>query len=64
MMTRYNVRDVGRKDISLGIETENIDMMGSNTSIPIVREENLMELTYVVDRDYYQQEHPRLQARP
>ena len=22
--------------------------------IPIVREENLMELTYVVDRDYYQ----------
>ena len=32
--------------------------------IPIVEEENLMEPTYVVDRDYYQQEHPRLQARP
>ena len=32
MMMRYNVRDVGRKDISLGIVTENIDMMGSNTS--------------------------------
>ena len=32
--------------------------------IPIVREENLMEPTYVVDRDYYQREHPRLQARP
>ena len=27
-----DVRDVGRKDISLGIVTENIDMMGSNTS--------------------------------
>ena len=51
------MRDVGRKDISLGIVTENIDMMGSNTS-QIVREENLMEPTYVVDRDYYQQEHP------
>ena len=32
MMTRYDVRDVGRKDISLGIVTENNDMMGSNTS--------------------------------
>ena len=32
--------------------------------VPIVGEENLMELTYVVDRDYYQREHPRLQARP
>ena len=32
LMTRYNVRDVGRKDISLGIVTENINMMGSNTS--------------------------------
>ena len=32
MMMRYNVRDVGRKDISLGIVTENIDMIGSNTS--------------------------------
>ena len=32
MMMRYNVRDVGRKDISLGIVTENIDMMGSNMS--------------------------------
>ena len=33
--------------------------------IPIVGEENLMEPTYVVDRDYYQRhrEHPRLQAR-
>ena len=31
MMTRYDVRDVGRKDISLGIVTENINMMGSNT---------------------------------
>ena len=30
MMTRYDVRDVGRKDISLGIVTENIDMI--NTS--------------------------------
>ena len=27
-----DMRDVGRKDISLGIITENIDMMGSNTS--------------------------------
>ena len=52
MMTRYDVRDVGRKDISLGIVTENTDMMGSN--IPIVGEENLMKPTYVVDRDYYQ----------
>ena len=32
MMMRYNVRDVGRKDISLGIVTEKIDMMGSNMS--------------------------------
>ena len=32
MMMRYNVRDVGRKDISLGIVTGNIDTMGSNTS--------------------------------
>ena len=32
MMTRYNVRDVGRKDISLGIVTGNIDMMEDNTS--------------------------------
>ena len=32
MMMRYNARDVGRKDISLGIVTENIDMMRSNTS--------------------------------
>ena len=32
MMMRYDVRDVGRKDISLGIVTESIDMMGSNTS--------------------------------
>ena len=32
--------------------------------IPIVREENLMEPMYVVDRDYYQREHPRCQARP
>ena len=31
MMTKYDVRDVGRKDISLGIVTKNIDMMGSNT---------------------------------
>ena len=30
--------------------------------IPIVGEENLMEPTYVVDRDYYQREHPRLQV--
>ena len=32
MMMRYDARDVGRKDISLGIVTENIDMMGSNMS--------------------------------
>ena len=32
MMMRYNVRDVGRKDISLGIVTKSIKMMGSNTS--------------------------------
>ena len=32
LMTRYDVRDVGRKDISLGIVTKNIDMMWSNTS--------------------------------
>jgi hypothetical protein len=32
MMTRYDVRDVGRKGISLGIVTENINMMGSNKS--------------------------------
>ena len=32
MMMRYDVRDVGRKDISLGIVTENINMMGSNMS--------------------------------
>ena len=32
MMMRYDARDVGRKDISLGIVTESIDMMGSNTS--------------------------------
>ena len=32
--------------------------------VPTVGEENLMEPTYVVDRDYYQREHPRLQARP
>ena len=32
--------------------------------IPIVGKENLMEPTNVVDRDYYQREHPRLQARP
>ena len=32
MMMRYDVRDVGRKDISLGIVTETIDMMGRNTS--------------------------------
>ena len=32
--------------------------------VPIVGEENLMEPTYVVDRDYYQREHLRLQARP
>ena len=32
MMMRYDVRDVGRKDISLGIVAENIDMMGSNMS--------------------------------
>ena len=31
-MTRYDVRDVGRKDILLGIVTKNINMMGSNTS--------------------------------
>ena len=29
---QYNARDVGRKDISLGIVTESIDMIGSNTS--------------------------------
>ena len=29
MMMRYDARDVGRKDISLGIVTKNIDMMGS-----------------------------------
>ena len=32
MMMRYDVRDVGRKDISLGIVTKNINMMWSNTS--------------------------------
>ena len=32
MMMRYDARDVGRKDISLGIVTKNINMMGSNTS--------------------------------
>ena len=32
MMMRYDVRDVERKDISLGIVTENINMTGSNTS--------------------------------
>ena len=30
MMMRYDARDVGRKDILLGIVTENINMMGSN----------------------------------
>ena len=29
---QYNARDVGRKDISLGIVTESIDMMGNNMS--------------------------------
>ena len=29
---RYDVRDVGRKDISLRIVTGNIDIMGSNMS--------------------------------
>ena len=62
MMMRYNARDVGRKDISLGIVTENIN--NGEQYVPIVREENLMEPTYVVDRDYYHREHPRLQARP
>ena len=46
MMTRYDVRDVGRKDISLGYDGEQC--------VPIVVEENLMEPTYVVDKDYYQ----------
>ena len=29
MMMRYNARDVGRKDISLGIVTKGIDMIGA-----------------------------------
>ena len=32
MMMRYNARDVGRKDILLGIVTKNINMMRSNMS--------------------------------
>ena len=51
MMTRYNVRDVGRKDISLGIVTKY--RYDGEKYVLIVREENLMELTCVVDRDYY-----------
>ena len=46
MMMRYDARDVGRKDISLGIVTENIDMMGSNTSQLSGRESDGTDICY------------------